>query len=214
MPVCVNRRAETEAVARSAAEWGGLDVLRFDHPWRLTSPASRQNAGLCGISALRHGAAGNSAPYRRHGIRRRGTPPAGVSMDVGPIGPALWPGRIRPGKRSGAGPPAGGRALDRRAERCRRNGAGNGASYRRHGEQYRLWLARCMVPPLGGTVSAWQSPGGKGGGFLPPGWGPADMAPPIGGTVQPPYWAAQNGGVAPTEWRVQRTPNGVLSLPG
>ena len=50
----------------------------------------------------------------------------------------------------------------------------------------------------------------------PPGFCPAGMVPPIGGTVQPPYWAAQNGGggVAPAEWRVQRTPNGVLSLPG
>ena len=55
-----------------------------------------------------------------------------------------------------------------------------------------------------------------GGGFLPPGFCPAGMVPPIGGTVQPPYWAAQNGGggVAPAEWRVQRTPNGALSLPG
>ena len=42
------------------------------------------------------------------------------------------------------------------------------------------------------------------------------MAPPIGGAVRPPDRAAQNGGggVAPAEWRVQRTPNGVLSLPG
>ena len=41
------------------------------------------------------------------------------------------------------------------------------------------------------------------------------VVPPIGGTVQPPYRAAQNGGgVAPAEWRVQRTPIGALSLPG
>ena len=33
----------------------------------------------------------------------------------------------------------------------------------RRRERCRLRPARCMVPPLGGTVSAWQSPGGKGG---------------------------------------------------
>ena len=65
----------------------------------------------------------------------------------------------------------------------------------RRRERCRLRPARCMVPPLGGTVSAWQSPGGKGGGrFLPPGFCPAGMVPPIGGTVRLPYWAAQNGG--------------------
>ena len=49
----------------------------------------------------------------------------------------------------------------------------------------------------------------------PPDFCPAGMVPPIGGTVQPPDRAAQNGGgVAPAEWRMQRTPNGVLSLPG
>ena len=54
-------------------------------------------------------------------------------MDAGPIGPALWPGRIRPGTRNGcAGPPAGGRA-----------GIGPPGG---------------MVPPMGGTVS----PGGNG----------------------------------------------------
>ena len=84
----------------------------------------------------------------------------------------------------------------------------------RRRERCRLRPAWCMVPPLGGTVSAWQLPGGRGGGFLPPGFCPAGMAPPIGGTVQPPDRAAQWGGVAPAEWRVQRTPNGVLSLPG
>ena len=71
-----------------------------------------------------------------------------------------------------------------------------GAAFGRHG--FRLAIA------------------GRQGGFLPPDFCPAGMAPPIGGTVRPPYWAAQNGGggVAPAEWRVQRTPNGVLSLPG
>ena len=33
----------------------------------------------------------------------------------------------------------------------------------RRRERCRLRPARCMVPPLGGTVSAWQLPGGKGG---------------------------------------------------
>ena len=33
----------------------------------------------------------------------------------------------------------------------------------RRRERCRLRPARCMVPPLGGTVSAWQLPGGRGG---------------------------------------------------
>ena len=39
------------------------------------------------------------------------------------------------------------------------------ACRRRIRRRERCWLrpARCMVPPLGGTVSAWQSPGGRGG---------------------------------------------------
>ena len=66
------------------------------------------------------------------------------------------------------------------------------------------------MPPIGGTAwyclwAALHSAAGSGG----------DMAPSIDGTIWPPYWAAQNGGgVAPAEWRVQRTPNGALSMPG
>ena len=91
-------------------------------------------------------------------------PRPGASMDAGPIGPALWPGRIRPGTRNGcAGPPAGGRASDRRAEWCRR------------------WAARYRpagtAPPIGGAASrngaADRRHGiarhGVGGGPLPPG---------------------------------------------
>ena len=60
-----------------------------------------------------------------------GTPPAGGISNVGPMRPALWPGRIRPGKRGGgAGPPAGGRAGIEPPGR--------------------------MVPPMGGTVLAWR----------------------------------------------------------
>ena len=41
----------------------------------------------------------------------------------------------------------------------------------RRRERCRLRPARCMVPPLGGTVSTWQSPGGKGGGVPAAGLG-------------------------------------------
>ena len=68
-----------------------------------------------------------------------------------------------------------------------------------------------VMPPIGGTAwcclwAAQHSAAGFGGG----------MAPSIDGTIWPPDRAAQNGGggVAPAEWRVQRTPNGALSLPG
>ena len=72
----------------------------------------------------------------------------------------------------------------------------------RRRERRRLRPARCMVPPLGGTVygAAFGRHGfrlaiaGRQGGFLPPGFCPAGMAPPIGGTVRPPDRAAQNGG--------------------
>ena len=67
------------------------------------------------------------------------------------------------------------------------------------------------MPPIGGTAwyclwAALHSAAGSGG----------DMAPSIDGTIWPPDRAAQNGGggVAPAEWRAQRTPNGALSLPG
>ena len=85
----------------------------------------------------------------------------------------------------------------------------------RRRERCRLRSARCMMPPFGGTVSAWQSPGGKRGGvpaagLLPGGHGAANRR-----HCTAALWTAQNGGgVAPAEWRVQRTPNGVLSLPG
>ena len=94
-----------------------------------------------------------------------------------------------------------------------------------------VWRPGAFVDPDGGPCGLWSRLARYGACNCRSGVPPPDSA---AGMV-PPYWAARcaagefagghappgdrparrrGGGVAPAEWRVQRTPNGVLSLPG
>ena len=80
----------------------------------------------------------------------------------------------------------------------------------RRRERCRLRPARCMVPPLGGTVSAWQSPGGRGvgvpaAGLLPGGHGAANRrhctAALLGGSKWGGRSTRRMAGAKDAEWR-------------
>ena len=118
---------------------------------------------------------------------QHGTPPPGASMDAGPIGSALWPDRAHAAAARDR-LPEGRRALDRRAEWCRRWAArywpgGNGAR-----------LLPGTVPPLGGTVPARHGQACGRGACVPPTRNAAAAGRhgigPAGRMCRPAYWLA------------------------